>query len=134
MPTLKPYLTFNGTCRDAMNFYKDCLGGELSLMPVGESPVANEMPPGYKDQILHASLKTNELEILASDMQPVTMVETNANHLCLICTTVEEAKILWEKLSAGGKINQPLHEMFFGFIGTFTDKFGKYWMIEADKK
>ena len=132
MATLQPYLTFNANCREAMNFYKECLGGELSLMVVGESPVADKMPPKYKDQILHSSLKNEELEIMATDMQPESLIEGNSNHLCLICKTEEETKNLWDKLSVGGKINQPLHKMFFGWIGTFTDKFGKRWMMECD--
>ena len=132
MATLNPYLTFNGNCREAMNFYKDCLGGELTLMVVGESPIADQMPPKYKDQVLHSSLKTAELEIMASDMQPETLHEGNSNHLCLICKTEEETNDLWNKLTAGGNINQPLHKMFFGLIGAFTDKFGKRWMLECN--
>jgi PhnB protein len=132
MPTLKPYLTFNGNCREAMSFYKECLGGELTLMVVGESPVADQMPLKYKDQVLHSSLKTDELEMMATDMQPESLNEGNAVHLCLVCKTEEELKSLWDKLSAGGKIKQPLHKMFFGLIGTITDKFGKNWILECD--
>lgn len=133
MATVNPYLTFNGNCREAMNFYKECLGGELELLVAGDSPVANQMPPKYKNQILHSSLKTGELEIMATDMQPESLVEGNAVHICLICKSETETKNLFEKLSAGGKIKQPLHEMFFGLIGTLTDKFGKHWILECDK-
>lgn len=132
MATLNPYLTFNGNCREAMSFYKDCLGGELNFMIVGESPVANQVPPQYKDQVLHSTLKTNNFEIMASDMTPEAINEGNSNHLCLICQSEEEIRTLWRKLSAGGKINQPLHAMFFGLIGNFTDKFGKRWMMECN--
>jgi PhnB protein len=34
MTEINPYLNFNGSCREAMNFYKECLGGELTLMAV----------------------------------------------------------------------------------------------------
>ncbi len=120
MTTLQvnPYLTFNGNCREAMNFYKECLGGELSFIVAGESPVADQMPPSMKDLILHSSLKTDELELMATDMQPETLREGNAVHMCLVCNTEEETRGLFEKLSAGGKVNQPLHAMFFGLIGT----------------
>jgi PhnB protein len=133
MPTLNPYLTFNGNCREAMNFYKECLGGELTMIVVGESPVASQMPPAMKDKLLHSSLKTAELEIMATDMQPEALNEGNAVHLCLVCKTEDETKSLFEKLSAGGKVKQPLHEMFFGLIGTLTDKFGKCWILECNK-
>lgn len=134
MPTLNPYLTFNGNCREAMGFYKECLGGELTLMPVGDSPVANQMPPQYKEQILHSSLKTSDLEIMATDMRPEALAGGNDVHLCLICKTDDETRSLFDRLSAGGKVKQPLHEMFFGLIGTLTDKFGKNWILECDKK
>ena len=98
---LTPYLTFTGNCREAMTFYKECLGGELTLLVVGESPVADQMPPHYKDQILHSSLKTNDLEIMASDMQPEKNIEGNAVHMCLTCKTEEETRNLYDQLSAG---------------------------------
>jgi PhnB protein len=134
MAKLNPYLTFNGNCREAMNYYNECLGGELSFMVVGESPVANQVPHSMKDAILHSSLKTKELELMGTDMQPESLNEGNAVHLCLSCKTEEETRNMFEKLSAGGKVKQPLHEMFFGLIGTLTDKFGKSWILECDKK
>lgn len=134
MAKLNPYLTFSGNCREAMNYYKQCLGGELSFIVVGESPIASQVPPSIKDHILHSSLKTDELELMATDMQPESLNEGNTVHLCLSCKTEEETRSLFDKLSEEGKVNQPLHEMFFGLIGTVTDKFGKHWILECDKK
>jgi len=133
MPNLNPYLTFNGNCREAMTFYKECLGGELTLMVVGESPVADQMPPQFKDQILHSSLKTKDMEFMGSDMQPEKLLEGNAVHLCLTCNTEEETRSLYDKLAEDGKARQPVHEMFFGLIGALTDKFGKQWMVVCNK-
>lgn len=58
MKSINVYLGFGGKCREAMNFYKECLGGgELELQSVSESPVADQMPPDFdKDQILHSTL------------------------------------------------------------------------------
>jgi PhnB protein len=134
MAKLNPYLTFSGNCREAMNYYKGCLGGELSFIVVGESPAASQVATSMKDHILHSSLKTGELELMATDMQPESLNEGNAVHLCLSCKTEEETRNMFEKLSTGGKVKQPLHEMFFGLIGTLTDKFGKSWILECDKK
>jgi len=134
MPTINPYLTFNGTCREAMNFYKECLGGEISFIVVGESPVANQVPPQMKDLILHSSLKTSEWEIMATDMQPEKFLQGNSDHICLVFKKEEQMRNLFDKLSAGGKVNQPINMMFFGLIGTLTDKFGKHWILECDKQ
>jgi PhnB protein len=133
MAKLSPYLTFNNNCREAMNFYKECLGGELTLMPVGETPVASQLPAHMKDSILHSSLKTGDFEIMATDMTPESFSEGNTVHLCLVCKDENEIHSLFEKLSAGGKITQPLNEMFFGLIGTLIDKYGKRWILELDK-
>lgn len=132
MATLNPYLTFSGNCREAMNFYKECLGGELEVIVVGESPVANQVPPQMKDMLLHSSLKTGTLEIMATDMQPEKLNMGNDVHLCLVCNAEEEMHSLWNKLSAGGVIKQPISKMFFGYIGTFRDKFGKSWILECN--
>ncbi|HRI21380.1 MAG TPA: VOC family protein [Panacibacter sp.] len=133
MAKLNAYLTFNSNCREAMTFYKECLGGELTLMPVGETPVASQMPPHMKDAVLHSTLKTNDFEIMATDMVPGSFAQGNDMHLCLVCNSEEEIHTLFEKLSAGGKIQQPLNQMFFGLIGTLVDKFGKNWILELDK-
>lgn len=61
MAKLNPYLTFSGNCREAMNYYNECLGGELSFIVVGELPVASQVPPSIKDHILHSCLKLGEL-------------------------------------------------------------------------
>ena len=133
MASLNPYLTFNGNCREAMNFYKECLGGDLTLMPVGETPVASQMPPHMKDAILHSSLQVGDFEIMATDMTPEALVQGNDMHLCLICKSDTEINSLFEKLSAGGKVKQSLSPMFFGLIGTLLDKFGKSWILELNK-
>lgn len=133
MATLNPYLTFNGNCKEAMNFYKEVLGGELSLMIAGESPVANQMPSQFQNLVLHSSLKNGDFEIMATDMISGSFVEGNTVHLSLICKSENEIHSLFEKLSADGFVKQPINQMFFGLIGTLTDKFGKHWLLEFDK-
>ena len=134
MATLNPYLTFKGNCKEAMSFYKEVLGGELTLMTAGESPVASQMPAQFHDQVLHSALKNDDLEIMGTDMVPGQFTEGNTVHLCLVCKSEKEIRSLFEKLSAGGKVNQPLNEMFFGLIGDVTDKFGKHWLLELNKE
>lgn len=133
MATLNPYLTFNGNCKEAMNFYKETLGGELSMIIAGESPMAAQLPAKYHSSVLHSSLKNGDFEIMATDMVPGSFVEGNTVHLCLVCKSEKEIHSLYEKLSAAGKAVQPIHPMFFGLIGTLTDQFGKNWILELDK-
>ena len=134
MATLNPYLTFNGNCKEAMNFYKEILGGELSMIIAGESPMAEQMPAKYHTSVLHSSLKSGDFEIMATDMVPGSFNEGNTVHLCLVCKSQTEIHSLYKKLSAGGKEVQPIQPMFFGLIGTLTDKFGKHWILELNKE
>jgi len=68
MSHIVAYLNFNGNCRKAMNFYKERLGGELTMQTVGESPMAGQMPPEMGPLILHSSLTSGALNLMASDM------------------------------------------------------------------
>ncbi len=128
MATLNPYVHFPGTCREAMNFYKSIFGGELSIMTIGESPVAAQMPD-MKDKILHSYLKSNNIVIMASDMGPADPKD-QMTELCLVCETKEEIESLYAKLSAGGKVTRALTQEFFGTFAQFTDKFGLNWMMQ----
>jgi PhnB protein len=133
MATLNPYLTFKGNCKEAMNFYKDVLGGELTILLAGDSPAKDQVPPQFHNQVLHSHLKNGDMEIMATDMNPGTFNDGNTVHLCLVCKSEKEIRSLYEKLSAGGTITGPLDHMFFGMLGSFTDKFGKNWMVEFDE-
>ncbi|MEN9568827.1 MAG: hypothetical protein RL172_58 [Bacteroidota bacterium] len=134
MQRINPYLTFAGNCRQAMNFYKACIGGELSVIVVGESPVAGQVPANMQQQLLHAHLITGNVEIMATDMRPVPMQPGNDVHLCLICNDEAELRHLFSLLVEGGNINQPIQKMFFGWIGVLTDQFGKRWILECGEE
>jgi PhnB protein len=134
MARVNPYLNFNDNCREAMNFYKDCLGGELTLQTVGESPMAAQMPPGMKDAILHASLTIGDTMIMGSDMRRKQLTDGDTVSLCINCTSDEEMKSFFTNLSAGGTIREPISEMPGGAkIAALTDKYGKLWMFYYDK-
>ena len=134
MARINPYLNFNDNCREAMNFYKDCLGGELTIMTAGESPMAGQMPPSMKDSIFHASLKIGDNMLMGSDMRRKQLTDGDTVSLCLNCTSEDEQSKFFKNLSAGGTINEPPGEMPGGAkIGNLTDKFGKLWMLYFDK-
>ena len=134
MRQINSYLHFNGNCREAMTFYKECLGGQLILQTVGESPMADKMPIEMKDLILHATLINGELVLLGSDMSPENLIKGNAVDLMLDCRSDDEIRTSFDKLSANGTIDHPLEETFWGAIfGNFTDKFGNPWMLNYTK-
>lgn len=133
---LNPYLTFEGNCREAMTFYKDCLGGELTMQTVGESPACKDMPSENQEKIMHAALMKNGTVLLmaSDDLGPEKVVRGNNISLSLQCTSDEEINSLFPKLAEGGKITMPLAEQFWGGrFGMLTDQFGMNWMMNHQK-
>jgi PhnB protein len=136
MTTIDSYLTFNGNCREAMNFYKDCLGGELTLQTIGESPLADKMPAQMKECILHATLIKDKLILMGSDMVGENgLKKGNAVSLAINCSSDEEIQSFYENLSAGGNKDHALEASFWGAtFGDLTDKYGNHWLLIYDKK
>ena len=132
-PILSPYLNFNGRCREAMTFYQSCLGGELLLQAVAESPVASHLPAEDQNRIMHSMLTVDgQMLLLASDMMSThpSVADGDSMSLCLNCHSEEQIDTLFARLSEGGTVTQPLEVMFWGGkFGTLTDKFGKQWLF-----
>ena len=135
MTQINTYLTFSGNCRDAMTFYKECLGGELNFQTVGESPLSEKMPKQMKDSILHSTLTKGALVLMGSDMvSEKGLVKGNSVSLSLNCSSEEEIKNFYAKLSDGGRSDHPLEDSFWGALfGDLTDKFGNHWLLNFDK-
>ncbi len=135
MAQINSYLTFNGNCREAMVFYKECLGGELMLQTIGESPMADKMPEQMKESILHSTLSKGDLVIMASDMvSDKGLIKGNSVSLMLNCSSEKEIRNYYEKLSAGGEATHPLENTFWGALfGDLTDKYGNHWLLHFQK-
>ncbi len=135
MKTINPYVGFNGKCREAMTFYKECLGGELELKETAGSP-SEQFQGDVTNKIMHSSLTIDGLQILmGSDMTDKDgYTKGNNIALALNCNSEEEIYSLFEKLSKGGEIYAPLKEEFWGGIfGTLKDQFGIKWMLNFNK-
>ncbi|HKO79463.1 MAG TPA: VOC family protein [Chitinophagaceae bacterium] len=135
MAQINAYLNFNGNCREAMTFYKNCLGGELTVQTVEGSPIEFQCPPSMKHQVLHASLLKGNLVLMASDMiEPEGYIKGNTIALSLNCSSEREIKTFFTRLSSGGQITHPLEKQFWGAtFGVLTDKYGIKWMLNYDK-
>lgn len=135
MMQINSYLTFNGNCREAMTFYRDCLDGELDLQSIGESPMADKLPPQMKQRILHATLTKGDMVIMASDMvSEKGLIKGNSVSLMLNCSSEDEIKTLYAQLSRGGEATHPLEDTFWNALfGDLTDKFGNQWLLHFDR-
>lgn len=133
MTTLTPYLLFDGNCHQAMEFYRSCFGGELTFMKVKDSPAKDQMPPVQWNKTINARLKSGSLEISASDWLRLDQTPIRGNTVCLFLSggSSQELGALFQKLSEGAEVTDPLKEMFFGLYGALNDKFGVRWMFTA---
>ena len=142
MSTINPYLTFNGTCEEAFNFYKSVFGGDIPYMGRYKDmpPVEGKsVPPSEGEKIMHTSLPiSKETMLMGSDSSEAfgkaTTIGNNIS-LSVVADTEELAKKIFNELSAGGKITMPLNKTFWGALfGMLTDKFGIHWMVNYDYK
>jgi PhnB protein len=136
MTTLTPYLLFDGSCHKAMEFYKSCFSGELTATKVKDSPAQDHMPAVQQEKILNARLRNHNIDISASDWLRPDQTPISGNTVCLYLSggTFEELKALFEKLSEGAEVTDPLKELFFGTYGALNDKFGVRWMFHSNTK
>src|SRR5678816_2408860 len=104
MTYINAYLNFNGQCREAMTFYQQCLGGELVMQKISESPMAARLPSEMSAKILHSSLTKENLVLMASDMMGNNIVKGNSINLCINCSSTEEINSFFNNLSSGGKV------------------------------
>jgi len=134
MAKINPYLTFNGNCEEAFDFYKGVLGGEfLSVMRFKDAPPEMGVTDDDKEKIMHISLPIAEGSVLmGSDSASAhgdAKVGTNFS-IAISPDSEDDAKKLFDALSAGGQVKMPLEKAFWGSLfGMFTDKFGIQWMV-----
>ncbi|MGZ5280694.1 MAG: VOC family protein [Bacteroidia bacterium] len=133
MNSLNPYLTFNGNCLEAMEYYKDCLGGELSVSTFGEMP-SDQVREEDKNLVMHAKLSSDGIVLMASDTNSQAgEVNFGSNiTLNLNADSLENAEKYFNHLADGGKITMPFEESFWGAkFGMLTDKYGVHWMVNC---
>ena len=127
--TLNPYLNFNGKTAQAMKFYQSALGGELNMQTFEEAKMSRS--PKDKNLIVHSSLKSDSVILMASDTMPDRPATTGDNvQLSLSGQDGKKLADIFNKLASGGKIDMPLAKQFWGdTFGMLTDRFGVHWMV-----
>ena len=138
MLNLTPFLLFDGNCAEAMKFYQSCLGGELTLTPVKDTPMKVQYSAEQQDRIIYAQLNTGKLEISATDWLHATRKPKQGNTVALRLhgATYPELRAIFDKLSIGADpaLLDDLRDLPFGSYGHLADKFGVHWFFQGDKK
>lgn len=106
------------------------------MQTIGESPLADKLPQEMKDCILHSTLTRDGMVLLASDMVGEQgLIRGNAVSLMLDCSSEQEIRECFDKLSEGGRVTHPLEISFWGALfGDLTDRYGNHWLLHFDSK
>jgi PhnB protein len=131
-----PYLGFNGNCAEAMRFYASTLDGKLEVLMSGaDSPMAAQIPKEFADRILHARLALKDGGYLyggdASAQMPFQGI--HGASVTLNFNSIPEARKVFDKLAAGGKVTMPFAPSFWAkSFGMLIDRFGTPWIVNAE--
>jgi PhnB protein len=125
---LNPYLTFGGNAREAMEYYRDVLGGDLRSNTFGE--FGAEGPDA--DKTMHAMLETPAgYTLMASDT--TTGMDRHPGDTVTVSLSGDDESDLrryWDGLSDGGQVTMPLEKQMWGDVfGMCVDRFGVAWMV-----
>jgi PhnB protein len=129
---LNPYLNFNGTTRQAMEFYRSVFGGDLNLTTFGEFG-AKDSPDA--DRIMHGVLETSAgYTIMAADAYSDGQYQPPAGFAVSLSGDDDALRGYWDKLADGGTVTMPLQKQAWGDeFGMVTDRFGVPWLVNISQ-
>jgi PhnB protein len=134
---LTPFLLFDGNCAEAMAFYRSCLGGEVTVTRLGDTPMREQAPAEQHQKVTYANLKSGAVEFSATDWLHPTRVPRPGNTVGLYINggTYSELRAVFDKLAvdADPDLLDDLREMPFGVYGHLADKFGVHWFFRGDR-
>ncbi|WP_374576853.1 VOC family protein [Phenylobacterium sp.] len=131
-------LSFQGQCRAAFDFYAEVLGGKvIAAFPYGEGPPDMPVDPKYKDWLMHCWLEVGDQALMGADMAPefAPNIDKPKNGFDVTYHTddADEARRVFDALSAGGKVTMPFAETFWSpGYGGLIDQFGIPWMVNTN--
>ena len=138
MPTINPWINFNGNAEEAFTFYKSVFGGEFAKIVRFKDISSPEFPVAENEanKIMHIALPIGKNILMANDV-PESMGRTNENEnrskISISAESREEADKLFNGLSAGGNIEGNIGDSPWGsYAGMFRDKYGIEWIVEFD--
>jgi len=131
---LNTYLTFDGDCRQAFEFYRSVFGGDFSIVSTyAEAPADPGIPEAERDRVMHVSLPVGSSVLMGSDccsaMGPPPVVGNNFT-IAIEGESRAHCDEMFAGLSEGGTVKMPLADMFWGaYYGMWTDRYGINWLV-----
>jgi PhnB protein len=127
------YLTFDGRCEEAIEFYKRALGAEVQMfMRFKDAPQEQQctISPGTENKVMHACLRIGDTSVMASDGRNRGAPNFQGFSLAIQVADAAEADKFFAALSDGGNVTMPLAKTFFSpRFGMVDDRFGVHWMV-----
>ena len=134
---LMPFLLFDGNCAEAMAFYQGCLGGELTITKVCDTPMKGQMPPEQHHKVAFANLRSGVMEFSATDWLHSTRTPRQGNTVAVYISggKYNELRTIFDKLAVGAskELLDDMRDMPFGSYGHLADKYGVHWFFRGDK-
>lgn len=130
-----PYLSFNGNCSEAFDFYAKVFGGKVvMMMTYGETPAAEHVSPAARGKIMHGRLVVGDQVLMGSDATPERPYEgIKGLSVAIQMASPPDAERIFAGLSEGGKVTMPIGETFWAArFGMCIDKFGVPWMVNCE--
>ena len=131
---MNPYLSFQGDCADAFDYYVRHLGATVSaIFRYGGSPMADAAPADWSHKVMHGSVRVGGAELMGGDVPPGQYAAPQGFSLSLRLSDTSEARRIFQALSDGGRVTMPLEPTFWAALfGMVVDRFGIPWLINCE--
>ncbi len=132
---LTAYLNSMGNCEEALNRYAEIFGGKNTVANRYDNTAMN-VPKGFHDRVLHATLQFGWIAAMASDIIPKNPKKAGSGTgdaaLSLDVSDAEAGRRIFGRLAEGGKVGVKFEKQFWGaWHGNLRDRFGIRWMINC---
>ncbi|MFS4468981.1 VOC family protein [Maribacter sp. 2210JD10-5] len=128
---VQAYLSFNGNCQEALNFYGKLFNADIKNRQTYEDKKI-DVPSSYRNKLQHAELQGKGIHIMAYDVAPDTPLNSgNQIQMSIDADSVEKGESFFEELSKGGQVHHDFREREWGYFGRCTDRYGIGWMVNS---
>lgn len=129
------YLSFKGDCEAAFRLYEQCLGGQLGpIFRYGGTPLGADVPAGWSDKVMHASVSLPGLVLMGGDVAPERYDEPKGFSLSIQIGSASDAERMFADLAQDGRVVMPLEKTFWAErFGALVDRFGVPWLINCEQ-
>jgi len=131
---LNAYLSFNGQCDAAFKLYEKCLGGKITFQTTyGEAPGHEQMPPEWRNRVMHVTLKVGDDTLQGADAPPNQYSKPQGFCVALHLKDAAEADRIFKTLGENGTVQMPLQETSWAKrFGMLIDPFGTPWILNCE--